>query len=153
MSLKGMTLTVLATQLAEAVAKDEAHKRGGCDLSAGMYGPNVKQWLRDLADALCAPDPGDVKWQPIETAPKDGTRVLLFFPVFGIKPHQEFGQWVTQKHNKKPVPYWSGDCQSIYGMQWYRSFTPSHWKPLSPMPDNVGVDSQTRYSGAVESND
>jgi hypothetical protein len=47
-----MALTVLATQLAEAVAKDETPEGGGCDLSAGMFGPNVSQWLREVADAL-----------------------------------------------------------------------------------------------------
>ncbi len=49
-----MTLTVLATQLAEAVVKDETPEEGGCDLSAGLYGPNVSAWLRSVADNLCA---------------------------------------------------------------------------------------------------
>ena len=42
-----MTLTVLATTLAEAVAKDEAV--GRYDLSAGRFGPNVSARLRELA--------------------------------------------------------------------------------------------------------
>jgi hypothetical protein len=54
MNAKGMTLTVLATQLAEAVSKDETPEEGGCDVSAGMYGPHASQWLRDVAEALCA---------------------------------------------------------------------------------------------------
>jgi hypothetical protein len=56
-----MTLTVLTTKLAEAVAKDETPKAGGCDLSAGLFGPCVSEWLRELAKALCTtPQPLDV---------------------------------------------------------------------------------------------
>lgn len=49
MSAYGMTLTVLCTTLAEAVAKDEDPSAGGFDLSAGLFGPNVSQWLRETA--------------------------------------------------------------------------------------------------------
>ena len=79
-----------------------------------------------------------MQWLPIKTAPKDGTRVLLFFPVFGNAPRQEFGQWEVQRHNKKPVPYWSGDGECVYGVQWYRGFQPTHWMPQQPLPDNAG---------------
>ena len=54
MSAYGMTLTVLCTGLVEAVAKDEAPEIGGFDLSAGMFGPNVSDWLREVATQLCA---------------------------------------------------------------------------------------------------
>lgn len=49
MSKEGMMLTVLATELAEAVAADERPEAGGCDLSAGMFGPAVSGWLCKLA--------------------------------------------------------------------------------------------------------
>lgn len=55
MSRTRMTLTVLCTQLAEAVAKDEEPEVGGFDLSAGMFGPNVSSWLREVAANLAAP--------------------------------------------------------------------------------------------------
>jgi len=47
-----MTLTVLCNGLAEAVAKDEAPEIGGFDLSAGMFGPNVSEWLRQTAEEI-----------------------------------------------------------------------------------------------------
>lgn len=50
MSKEGITLTVLATGLAEAVGKDEAGD--GCDLSAGLFGEHASQWLRDVAAFL-----------------------------------------------------------------------------------------------------
>ena len=82
------------------------------------------------------------EWQPIETAPKDGTRVLLFFPVFGTAPRQEFGCWDQQPYHKKPNPYWSGDCERTYGGLWYRSNPPTHWMPppAPPLPSNVEVE-------------
>lgn len=52
MSVQGMLLTVLATQIAEAVAKDETPEVGGCDISAGMFGPNFSQLLREIVGQL-----------------------------------------------------------------------------------------------------
>lgn len=57
MSSLGITLTVLATGLAEAYAKDEAEAKDpsvedrGFDISAGMFGPHVSGWLREVATA------------------------------------------------------------------------------------------------------
>ena len=47
MSAERMRLTILATELAEAVAKDQQPEHGGCDVSAGMFGPNASAWLRE----------------------------------------------------------------------------------------------------------
>jgi hypothetical protein len=47
-----MVLTVLCTQLAEAVTKDKTPEEGGCDISAGLFGPNLSKWLRELADIV-----------------------------------------------------------------------------------------------------
>lgn len=52
MSAYGMTLTVLATELAAAVVEDEKPENGGCDLAAGMYGPAVSEWLRKIAEQI-----------------------------------------------------------------------------------------------------
>ena len=51
MSAHGMTCTVLATGLAEAVFKDEQGGEG-FDLSAGLFGPHVSMWLRDVASQI-----------------------------------------------------------------------------------------------------
>jgi hypothetical protein len=52
MSAYRVLLTVLVTGLSEAVAKDESPEEGGCDLSAGLYGPHASQWMRNTASAL-----------------------------------------------------------------------------------------------------
>lgn len=52
MSIYGATVTILATQLAEAVAKDEPLEEGGFDLSAGMFGRHVSNWILATARQL-----------------------------------------------------------------------------------------------------
>lgn len=54
MSFEGMTSTIIATQIAEAMVFDESEEGGGCDLSAGMFGPRmtelVRAWAKDFAE-------------------------------------------------------------------------------------------------------
>lgn len=67
-----------------------------------------------------------MEWQPIETAPKDGTPVLVFVPrdrfvaVMQYKP----------RHNGDKI---GGDWAEDLGEQFWR-FTPSHWMPLPEPP-------------------
>ena len=60
MSAHGMTCTVLATGLAEAVLKDE-HGGEGFDLSAGLFGPHVSMWLRDVASQISPNEPKQIR--------------------------------------------------------------------------------------------
>lgn len=59
MSEEGMILTMLATELAEAVAKDQLPENGGCDIAAGIYGPCAAKWLRGLAKELASKQEGN----------------------------------------------------------------------------------------------
>ena len=73
-------------------------------------------------------------WRPIESAPKDGTRVVLFWPEGSLysSDHQEHGRWDDDCYAKKPQPYWTGErphCRSAY-----RRSPPTHWQPLPPSP-------------------
>jgi hypothetical protein len=52
MSVYGMTLTVLANELIEAVRKDELPESGGFDISAGLIGENLSEWLRTVAETV-----------------------------------------------------------------------------------------------------
>lgn len=77
----------------------------------------------------------EVQWQPIETAPKDGTEVLLFEIV---------DVWGDDAEYPKPYIY-SGKydhnrSEKYYGTKWmcleYDAFNrhPTHWMPLPPIP-------------------
>ena len=52
MSELGITTTILATQLMDAVRKDEASEEGVFDLSIGLFGRHVSNWLRMVAKEL-----------------------------------------------------------------------------------------------------
>lgn len=65
------------------------------------------------------------EWQPIKTAPKDGTAILccdLIVPVKGMPPIMFVGRWDAQ---------YLGWCDK----PWHRNrFAPSHWQPLPDPP-------------------
>jgi hypothetical protein len=63
---------------------------------------------------------GMSNWQPIETAPKDGTRVVLYLPEFAEEYRIAF--WARS---------W-GEWQTIPGL--YSCRSASHWMPLPPPP-------------------
>jgi hypothetical protein len=62
------------------------------------------------------------QWQPIETAPKDGTVILASLPGSDV-PHSV--RW----HNMK-----RGWCLSWDGWKLGEYSQPTHWQPLPPEP-------------------
>lgn len=62
------------------------------------------------------------EWQPIETAPKDGTRILMFHPRDDGDVNIRMAWWVVDRFGGHgwSFPSWSG---------------PTHWMPL-PEPPN-----------------
>ena len=61
-------------------------------------------------------------WQPIETAPRDGTRILLYFPAMD-KGERIFAG-----------PFAHGMWQ--IGVWFARPPNPTHWQPLPPPPED-----------------
>ena len=82
------------------------------------------------ADALQALERVPMTWQSIDTAPKDGTNVLLYFSGLGWVR----GSWDSQIHHRKPKPYWTHDCIQYMGVAHARANQPNWWKPLPPTP-------------------
>jgi hypothetical protein len=63
-------------------------------------------------------------WQPIETAPKDGTHILAYWPPI-----------FERTDNAAQVETWFNG--SIWENSWDQEFgdmCPSHWMPLPPPP-------------------
>ena len=62
------------------------------------------------------------EWQPIETAPKDGTVVLIYSPADGVmSSHLHWGNWQGM--------VW----RSVGHVDFERS-KPTHWMPLPAPP-------------------
>ena len=70
------------------------------------------------------------EWQPIETAPKDGTKVLLFVDT-GYEARIHPGKWNDDRYAKRPRPYW--DYLYFQTMD-SRDHQPTHWMPLPAPP-------------------
>ena len=76
-------------------------------------------------------NPAEGIWQPIETAPRDGTEVLAWCDfdslrcaiVISYEPNDENPKW----------PWWDWDCRGIH------ESVPTHWMPLPAPPEGNAV--------------
>lgn len=67
------------------------------------------------------------EWQPIEMAPKDGTKIVLHFP----------GPWRDPSEIGASVGQWTGSywwCTAIWASSEMRG-APTHWMPLPEPPE------------------
>lgn len=88
--------------------------------------------------AILASAPVATGWIPIETAPKDGTWVLLY----GKEP------WPERDDNLQSIVtgFWNADSQfgdgewafCYWDSDWRSTFKPTHWQPLPPAPSVDG---------------
>lgn len=68
-----------------------------------------------------------MNWQPIETAPKDGTRILVTrFPATS-KPPINIAWWSEKRLRRGCYP-WRITCKSL-------PYDPTHWMPLPQPPE------------------
>lgn len=67
-----------------------------------------------------------INWQPIETAPRDGTYVLLAF--VGAFHNAEVGSWRAYHPNAAGKTQWRTTSGHRFGM------SPTHWLPIPPVP-------------------
>lgn len=74
-------------------------------------------------------------WQPIETAPKDGTEILGWCPYHGSAGRGSTWviRWNEEKHTKKPRPYFDASGW-VWGVTDLRKHQPTHWMPLPAPP-------------------
>ena len=107
-----------------------ARKRVEADLafSEGKRFIYASPKTRDLRALLAGPpEPSveEVAWQPIESAPRDGTDVMAGRPVaFGWTPHPLRSRYID------------GRWRAQFGERDWRSYDPqpTHWMPIPPAP-------------------
>lgn len=112
--------------------------RAALDRLDNAYGVSERIWYSDeLADA-CNPSAikelldrleaaeNAVQWQPIETAPKDGTRLLLWW---GSEVH--IGRCVVAGMSRDGGDWWRSESHQVFKVAEGR---PTHWMPLPAAP-------------------
>ena len=73
-----------------------------------------------------------MKWQPIETAPKDGSCVLVFPGIWNNTPCS-IARWDDNKYANNPRPFWRRlDAMGSVSRSLYNP--PTHWMPLPEPP-------------------
>jgi hypothetical protein len=144
-------LAALRARLLECASTlQETHEYGISWLTQKIV-DEMEKVIRDAAAALVSPAPHQ-EWQSIETAPKDGTTILLFGENVvtvggwvsaadqGAEPEEEF---------LIAAGWWSFDL---------RDNTPTHWMPLPEPPQAAParftpVEQGTAIGSAHESSD
>lgn len=97
----GMASTVLFTELVQAVKADEAGE--GCDLAAGVAGPAVSEWVRDLARNFL----DLARAAPAVRVPAASLRVVG-------KPVALGADYGVSVHNVNPVDVYESFAQVLY---------------------------------------
>jgi hypothetical protein len=73
----------------------------------------------------------DRHWQPIETAPKDGTNILLYFPRLRSDIQRIVGHWGKPMFGKE---CWF-DPSGLKSLSYGNAYDPTHWIPLPAKPE------------------
>lgn len=97
----------------------------------------VNDPCRDMQAAsgcLCAAAADEIErlriaWRPMETAPQDGTIILI-----ARGTHIAIAEWYQDKYAKKPRPFWHGTDTNTMGNDWSRKNPPIAWQPLPDYP-------------------
>lgn len=74
-----------------------------------------------------------MNWQPIETAPKDGTTVLVYPPLWDGRTCS-IAIYNEDKYNRNPRPFWDRD-DGMGKVTRSRETPPTHWMPLPAAPE------------------
>jgi len=96
-------------------------------------------WLQENAAELIAAAERE-QWQPIETAPRDGTRILVFYD------SETRGPWVQEAWWRTPYEaalleqcswcyHWTGNSDGCLLDKSIHGIGASKWKPLPPAPE------------------
>lgn len=82
-----------------------------------------------------------MNWQPIETAPRDGSDVLLFFPLDGLDHRNHARTVICFWRLNETYPATSGWVFQGRAVRAYSSiYQPTHWMPLPEPPARTPSD-------------
>ena len=72
-------------------------------------------------------------WLPIESAPRDGTRVVLWSAKYGTEVGW-FAEWDDFTIGKQETSGWAMNWNSEFGHPDEEVISPTHWQPLPEPP-------------------
>ena len=78
------------------------------------------------------------EWQPIETAPKDGTAVLAACPQAANIFIAAWRTWRSDALRGDVTGWWSNGAKNAYQPD-QLIIQPTHWQPLPPLPDGTAT--------------
>ena len=97
----------------------------------------LRKWRAALLALPDGPTPLSAdEWQPIETAPKDGTLVLLYQPD---------GQWHSERRcrgMRVDTGYWHQPANRTAAGFWCPTIRPTYWMPLPKAPCRTHAETQ-----------
>lgn len=75
------------------------------------------------------------EWRTIDSAPRDGTRILLYIPSCGsyVSSKVAAGRWNARDSR----PYFTNDRERMDGVVFTRKNKPTHWMPLPEPPSDA----------------
>lgn len=78
-------------------------------------------------------------WQPIDTAPRDGTRILLWWPSYAYSPGEPGEPYLDIGHWKENGRIGRGYFSDNYEFDDYAlaetEHAPTHWMPIPGAPE------------------
>jgi hypothetical protein len=124
-------LSVLEPRIKALEAENFKLAAGACNVEGGLIGDDhghVYCSLKALIEAL----ERELGWQPIETAPKDGTRILarIAWRWSDGKPSEQFD--VIAWDERAGFWFFPTPPNYVQGLDSYSTLT--HWRPLPPPP-------------------
>lgn len=72
------------------------------------------------------------KWQPIESAPRDGTEILIVVPYCLVSVRCSFTVMYIAQFGTNLLTF--EGCWSAVGDEQFMPYEPSHWMPLPVFP-------------------
>ena len=109
-------------------------QHAGCEDRGYCMADRIATITEQLEAARRDAKEDSAKWQPIETAPRDGTRVLLFRQSHITGAQIVFGRWNDDRFRPRPRPYWTHDLERVWGVTEAREAQPTHWMPPPEPP-------------------
>lgn len=102
------------------------------------------EWIKEQPEGVAACDhvtfgrmvweAARTKWFPIETAPKDGTEILVMHVCIETQiVHNAF--WIEDEDDEKETGWWSYEHSEVSRIKLDDWLTPTHWMPLPSATD------------------